>query len=100
MTRRVVITGLGVISPIGIGVRRFWDAALEGRSGVAAVREFEGLPLDAYRSRVAGQVQDFEQVELDVANVGDVVPHGDFLPADKLQKVSLNRENVRNRSLR
>ena len=60
MTRRVVITGLGVISPIGIGVRRFWDAALEGRSGVAAVREFEGLPLDAYRSRVAGQVQDFE----------------------------------------
>jgi 3-oxoacyl-[acyl-carrier-protein] synthase II len=60
MTRRVAITGLGVISPIGIGVRRFWDAALEGRSGIAAVREFEGLPLDAYRSRVAGQVQDFD----------------------------------------
>jgi 3-oxoacyl-[acyl-carrier-protein] synthase II len=60
MTRRVAITGLGVISPIGIGVSRFWDAALEGRSGIAAVQEFDGLPLEAYRSRVAGQVQDFE----------------------------------------
>jgi len=57
--KRVVITGLGVVSPIGIGVGRFWKAALEGRSGITAVRGFEGLPLEAYRSQVAGQVLDF-----------------------------------------
>ncbi|MGH7204910.1 MAG: beta-ketoacyl-ACP synthase II [Nitrospiraceae bacterium] len=57
--KRVVITGLGVVSPIGIGLGRFWKAALEGRSGITAVREFDDLPLEAYRSQVAGQVLDF-----------------------------------------
>lgn len=60
MRTRVVITGLGVVSPIGIGVGRFWNAALEGRSGVAALPAFDDLPLDAYRSRVAAQVLDFD----------------------------------------
>lgn len=57
--KRVVITGLGVVSPIGIGLGRFWKAALEGHSGITAVRGFNDLPLEAYRSQVAGQVLDF-----------------------------------------
>ncbi len=48
-----------MVSPIGIGLGRFWKAALEGRSGITAVREFDDLPLEAYRSQVAGQVLDF-----------------------------------------
>lgn len=60
MTPRVVVTGLGVVSPIGIGLGTFWKAALAGRSGVSALRAFEGLPMEAYRSRVAGQVHDFD----------------------------------------
>lgn len=56
---RVVVTGLGIVSPIGIGVDTFWQAALEGRSGISAVRHFEGLPMEQYRCRVAGQVPDF-----------------------------------------
>jgi 3-oxoacyl-[acyl-carrier-protein] synthase II len=59
MNKRIVITGLGVVSPIAIGVGEFWKAALEGRSGISAFKGFDGLPLDAYRSRVAGQVMDF-----------------------------------------
>jgi 3-oxoacyl-[acyl-carrier-protein] synthase II len=59
MKKRVVITGLGVVSPIAIGVGEFWKAALAGRSGVTPVQGFEGLPLDAYRSRIAGQVLNF-----------------------------------------
>lgn len=59
MAKRIVITGLGMVSPIGIGVAQFWKAALEGRSGVSALRAFEGLPLESYRSRVAGQILDF-----------------------------------------
>ena len=59
MNKRVVITGLGVVSPIAIGVGQFWKAALEGRSGITGVIGFDGFPLDAYRSRVAGQVLDF-----------------------------------------
>lgn len=62
MNTRVVVTGLGVVSPIGIGVPTFWKAALAGRSGITAVKAFGDLPLDAYRCQVAGQVTGFESV--------------------------------------
>ncbi len=60
MDRRVVVTGLGVISPIGIGTSEFWKAALNGRSGITAIQAFDGFPMELYRSRVAGQVLDFD----------------------------------------
>ncbi|MGH8583280.1 MAG: beta-ketoacyl-[acyl-carrier-protein] synthase family protein [Gammaproteobacteria bacterium] len=60
MTRRAVITGLGIVSPIGIGVDDFWRAALAGHSGVSALPEFEDLPRDGYRSRVAGCIRNFD----------------------------------------
>jgi len=63
MSQRVVITGLGAVTPIGIGVGQFWKAALEGRSGITALRPFDGLPLEAYRSRVAGQIHGFAPVQ-------------------------------------
>jgi 3-oxoacyl-[acyl-carrier-protein] synthase II len=60
MADRVVVTGLGVVSPIGIGIETFWKNALAGRSGVTALPPFDGLPLEGYRSKVAGQVLDFD----------------------------------------
>ena len=56
----MVVTGLGVVSPIGIGVDTFWKSALAGRSGVTAISPFDDLPLEGYRSQVAGQVLDFD----------------------------------------
>ncbi len=55
--RRVVITGLGLITPIGTGWRNFWKAALEGKSGI---REVVGFDTSGFASRIAGQIQDFE----------------------------------------
>jgi len=62
--RRAVVTGLGVVSSIGIGVDAFWKSALAGRSGVTAIGPFDGFPLDGYRSQVAGQVLDFDPARL------------------------------------
>jgi len=62
--RRVVVTGMGVVSPIGLGLETFWNNALAGRSGVTALPAFEGLPLDGYRSQVAARVQDFDPARL------------------------------------
>ena len=59
MNSRVVITGLGVVSAIGIGVSEFWKTALTGRSGISSISSFDPFPLAEYRSRVAGQVQHF-----------------------------------------
>ncbi len=73
MSARVVITGLGVVSPIGIGVPQFWKAALEGQSGISAITSFEPFPLEGYRSRVAGQIRDFSPDQYLPAGQGDRV---------------------------
>ena len=59
MNSRVVITGLGVVSSIGIGVSEFWKTALAGRSGITPIKSFEPFFMADYRSKVAGQVQNF-----------------------------------------
>ncbi len=60
MAARVVITGMGIVSPIGIGVPHFWEAALRGTSGITAIESFGNLPMEGYRSRIAGQVLQFQ----------------------------------------
>jgi len=57
MQRRVVITGLGVVAPNGIGKEDFWHACISGRSGIRHVTRFDASPLP---TRIAGEVADFE----------------------------------------
>jgi len=52
--RRVVITGLGLVCPLGIGVEACWEAASQGRSGISRVTSFD---VSEYRSQIAGQVK-------------------------------------------
>ena len=56
--RRVVITGMGVMSPLGIGVDTFWENLSQGNSGIAKV---EGLSHSALPGNVAGEVKDFTE---------------------------------------
>ncbi len=55
--RRVVVTGLGAVSPLGIGVEATWSAMLEGRSGLAPITLFDAA---AYPSAIAGEVKGFD----------------------------------------
>jgi 3-oxoacyl-[acyl-carrier-protein] synthase II len=56
-SRRAVLTGIGVISPIGLDLPAFWDALLHGRSGVKPIRAFDtsGLPIS-----FGGEIPDFD----------------------------------------
>ncbi len=54
--RRVVVTGLGVVSPVGIGVKTAWDNILAGRSGITQITKFDA---SAFSSTIAGEVKDF-----------------------------------------
>jgi 3-oxoacyl-[acyl-carrier-protein] synthase II len=55
--RRVVVTGLGVVSPVGSTVQSAWDAILRGESGIGPVTRFD---VSAFPARFGGQVRDFD----------------------------------------
>jgi 3-oxoacyl-[acyl-carrier-protein] synthase II len=55
--RRVVVTGLGVLSPLGIGLEANWEALCQGRSGIGAITRFDAAN---FTSRVAGEVRGFQ----------------------------------------
>jgi 3-oxoacyl-[acyl-carrier-protein] synthase II len=66
-SKRVVFTGIGVVSPNGIGAQRFAEACLAGSSGI---RPLDGVDTSRLRSSVAGQVLDFNPTSvLDPANI-------------------------------
>ena len=62
MKRQPVITGLGIVSPIGIGVEKFWSAALAGRSGIGTPTLFDASKAPA-PSQVVGEVRDFNPLD-------------------------------------
>ena len=53
---RVVITGLGVVSPVGTGIERYWESLLNGRSGINKITKFDTTD---YNVKIAGEVKDF-----------------------------------------
>ncbi|BBO90939.1 beta-ketoacyl-ACP synthase II [Desulfosarcina ovata] len=56
MSRRVVVTGLGLITPLGVGVDTTWSALCEGRSGIGEITRFDA---SAFTTKIAGEVKDF-----------------------------------------
>ena len=54
--RRVVVTGLGVVSPLGTGVEKNWQALMAGRSGIRSITRFS---TEGFAVRIAGEVPDF-----------------------------------------
>jgi len=58
--KRVVVTGLGAVTPVGEGVDRFWAALISGENGIARVTHFD---VSDYRSKLAGEVNGFDPRE-------------------------------------
>ncbi|MGE4531546.1 MAG: beta-ketoacyl-ACP synthase II, partial [Acidithiobacillus sp.] len=72
MKKRVVITGLGIVSPVGIGVSTAWQAIVQGRSGIGRVTRLDPTP---YSSQIAGEVRDFDV--------------GQYIPSKEAKKMDL-----------
>lgn len=72
MSRRVVITGLGLVTPVGIGVEETWDALCAGKSGVGEITRFDA---SKHATRIAAEVKDFHPE--------------DFLPKKDARRTSL-----------
>jgi len=60
MKRRVVVTGLGTLTPLGTGVEKNWQSLCDGKSGIGAVTRID---VSAFKTRIAGEVNDFEPLD-------------------------------------
>ena len=72
MNRRVVITGLGLVTPVGVGVEASWHALCAGKSGIGEITRFDTT---GFAARIAGEVKDFNPQ--------------DFLPKKEARRTSL-----------
>jgi 3-oxoacyl-[acyl-carrier-protein] synthase II len=60
LTRRVVVTGVGLVSSVGMGTQANWDAVLAGTSGIAAITHFDAT---GFAVRIAGEVKGFDPLQ-------------------------------------
>lgn len=60
MNRRVVVTGMGAVSPLGIGVDALWEGLIQGRSGVGPITSFDA---SRFSTRIAAEVKDFNPTD-------------------------------------
>src|SRR5262245_1845614 len=73
--RRVVVTGMGVVTPIGTRVEDFWAAMKRGQSGVSALG---GFPLEDLKILIAAQIKDFDhRARLKGAKRDKIILHAD-----------------------
>src|SRR5207244_6848564 len=57
---RVIISGIGIVAPNGIGIEAFWDSVLAGRRGIGPITSFDA---SEFKGRIAGEVKDFEPTD-------------------------------------
>lgn len=60
LSRRVVVTGVGLITPVGIGTEPTWQAVRDGRNGIRRISAFDA---SAFNCQIAGEVQDFDPTQ-------------------------------------
>jgi len=101
MKRRVVITGIGAVSPNGIGRENFWEATSQGRSGVSRITRFDP---SGHAVQIAGEVKGFDETlwvdPKDRPHVSRVVPLGAAAAAESLQDAGLDWKAMSREELR
>jgi len=99
--RRVVITGIGAVSPNGIGREQFWTNTLAGKSGVGVISHFDPSP---FTVRIAGEVSGFDEHQWtdpkERPHIGRVTPLARAAAAEALADAGLDTANFSRDQLR
>ncbi len=60
MKRRVVVTGLGALTPLGNSAQESWEGAIAGKSGIGRITKFDSTP---FKSKIAGEIKNFDPLQ-------------------------------------
>lgn len=74
MNRRVVVTGIGLVTPLGIGTLETWEAVCNGKSGITNIDKFD---TSDHKTRIAGQVRNFDPLKY--VNAKEAKRNDDFI---------------------
>ena len=74
MKRRVVVTGLGALTPLGNSLHESWEAAVSGKSGIGLITKFDSA---AFKTRIAGEIKNFDPLQY--VSKQEVRRYDDFL---------------------
>jgi 3-oxoacyl-[acyl-carrier-protein] synthase II len=74
MKRRVVVTGLGALTPLGNSVHQSWEGAIAGTSGIGPITKFDCAP---FKSRIAGEIKNFDPQQF--VNKQEIRRYDDFI---------------------
>jgi 3-oxoacyl-[acyl-carrier-protein] synthase II len=95
MKRRCVITGMGVVSPNGVGTAAFADGILEGRSGIRRISRFDASAIPV---QIAGEVSDFDELawveKKDRKHVSRVLPFALCASSEALQTAGIQADSL------
>jgi 3-oxoacyl-[acyl-carrier-protein] synthase II len=74
MKRRVVVTGLGALTPLGNSVSQSWEGAIAGKSGIGPITKFD---CSSYKTKIAGEIKNFDPLQF--VNKQEVRRYDDFI---------------------
>ncbi len=93
--RRVVITGQGVVSPVGTGVEKFWKSLITGQSGIRKITQFDASQFD---SQICGNVIDFDPLHYfsskDARHMATFIQYGIVATREAVANSKLDLKNV------
>src|SRR5678815_3085887 len=91
--RRVVVTGLGILSPVGNDLQSSWDGIINGRSGIGPITHFDA---SSFATRIAGEVKGFDPslwiAPKDIKKMDPFVHYGVAASMMALQDAGTNRD--------
>ena len=91
--RRVVITGLGVVSPFGVGVETFWQSIVAGKSGITKITHFDAAAFD---SQISGYCHNYDPTEFfsskEARNLARFVQFASVASKEAVEHAKLNMD--------